>query len=90
MTYEIQIRHSRPTAKGDGYEHSLECLQVEGDSEAEAVARLHLSCNDHIACIDAWHHQGIAPYSVDTGALEFFSDVTRPARPIGIGEARSG
>ncbi|TAN53813.1 MAG: hypothetical protein EPN26_06605 [Rhodospirillales bacterium] len=90
MTYEIQIRHSRPVAGGDGFEHSLECLRVEAGSEEEAVARLHLSCNDHIACVDAWHHRGIAPYSVDTGELEFFTDAARPPRPVGNGEARTG
>lgn len=90
MTYEVQIRHSRPARKGDGYEHSFECRQMEAASEEEVFHHLHLTCNDHIACIDAWHHQGIEPYSVDTGELEFFTEVKRPYRPVSTDEARTG
>ena len=90
MTYEIQIRHSRPIPTGEGFEHLLECLQMEGRSEEDVYRHIRLSCNDHIACISSWHHQGVDPYSVDTGELEFFTDVLRPARAIALDEARMG
>ncbi len=90
MTYEVQIRHSRPVPFGDGYEHRLECLHMEEASEEDVFRHIRQTCGDHIACIDSWHHQGVAPYSVDTGGSEFFTEVERPSRSISLGEARTG
>lgn len=90
MTYEVQIRHSRPVPYGEGYEHSFERKCLEGDSEEDVYRHIHQSCSDHVACIDAWHHQGVEPFSVDTGEPEFFTEVKRPDRTVSIGEARLG
>ncbi len=90
MTYDVQIRHSRPVSSGDGYEHYLECLRMEETSEEDVFKHIRQTCNDHIACIDAWHHQGISPYSVDTGESAFFTEATRPMRSISLDEARAG
>jgi hypothetical protein len=90
MTYEIQIRHSRPIPSGDGFQQSFESRRVAASSEEEAFHLVRQSCYDHIACIDAWHHQGVAPFSVDTGEPEFFTDTQRPGRKPGHGMARTG
>lgn len=90
MTYDVQIRHSRLANSGDGFIHSFECRHMDGRSEEDVFNHIHLTSNDHIACIDSWHHQGVEPYSVDTGEMEFFSDAKRPSRTPSAGEARTG
>jgi hypothetical protein len=90
MTYDVQIRHSRPVPNGDGFLHNFECRHIVASSEEEAFHLVRQSCYDHIACIDAWHHQGVEPFSVDTGEPEFFTDATRPTRKPGHGAARTG
>ena len=79
MIYDVLIRHTHPIARGDGFEHSMELRHIDADTEEEAYSAVHHGADDFIACIDAWHHRGIAPYSVDSRAHpEFFSDAQRP------------
>jgi hypothetical protein len=63
---------------------------MDGASEEDVFKRIPQTCNDHIVCIDSWHHKGIAPYSVDTGEPEFFTEVERPDRTVSVDEARAG
>jgi hypothetical protein len=82
MTYETLIRHTRPIPTGEGVAHSFEYRYVEAHSEEEAFLKAHHGADDFIACIDTSHHQGITPYSVETGEPAFFSNVHRPALGI--------
>ena len=90
MTYEALIRHTRPVSTGDGIANSLELVHVEAASEEEAFGKVHQTADDHIVCIDSWHHEGIMAFSVETGEPEFFSEAHRPALPVMDSEPRCG
>jgi hypothetical protein len=83
MTYEVLIRHTIPVPVGDGAEHRLEVRHVDAASEEAAYRSLKMTADDHVACIDAWHHVGIDPYSVAIGDPDFPSDGVCP--PHGSG-----
>lgn len=89
MTYDILIRHSVPVATGEGYRHHLEMRRLEAGSEEEAFRRIRQGADDHIACIDAWHHQGVVPFSVATGDPDFYTDAACPDHAAGL-EPRVG
>ncbi|MGE5502813.1 MAG: hypothetical protein ACM31L_00170 [Actinomycetota bacterium] len=83
MTYDVLIRHTMSVPFGDGCEHRLEMRHIDAASEEDAFRRLHHGPDDHIACIDAWHHQGIDPYSVEIGDPDFPSDARCPKHGAG-------
>lgn len=78
MTYEALIRHTRPTPTGEGHEHWLESRHVDATSEVDAYDKIKHTSDDFIACIDSYHHQGVAPYSVEMGDPTFFTEAHRP------------
>lgn len=90
MTYDVLIRHSVPTAEGEGAKHHMSYRHVEAASEEEAYLKTRRSLTDHIACIDAWHHCGVTPFSVETGEPDFFTDAHRPTLAIEAGAQRMG
>lgn len=90
MTYDVLIRHTRPVPYGEGVEHKMEERQIEAKSEADAFLKIKHTSDDFIACIDSWHHEGIEPYSVETGDPEFFTDVHRPPMEVSDGIRRMG
>lgn len=90
MTYEVLIRHTVQIPYGGGVEQRLEERRVEARSEEEAFLKIKHTSDDFIACIDAPHHRGLEPYSVETGDPEFFTNVHRPARRTYGGELRTG
>ncbi|MBF0560608.1 MAG: hypothetical protein HQL37_01075 [Alphaproteobacteria bacterium] len=79
MTYNVQIRHSRPVPYGDGNEYQRESRRIEAQTEEEAILKIRLTPLDNIDCVDSWHHEGMFPFSVDTGNPDFFTNVTRPS-----------
>ena len=78
VNYETLIRHTRPIPSGEGHEHWLESRHVEAKSEEEAYLKVKHSSDDFIACIDTFHHEGVAPFSVEVGDPLFFTDAHRP------------
>lgn len=90
MIYDALIRHSRRVPYGEGFEHSLELRHVNARSEEEAYLKIEQTPLDAIACIDSWHHQGVVPFSVETGDPDFFAEVHRPALVLGGMEPRVG
>ena len=90
MTYDVLIRHSVPTETGEGARHPVSYRHVEAASEEEAFLKTKRSPTDHIACIDAWHHHGVTPFSVETGEPEFFTDAKRPPLTIDANAERVG
>ncbi|CAA7616928.1 hypothetical protein [Magnetospirillum sp. UT-4] len=91
MTFDVLIRHSDPVATGEGMRHSFEYRHVDASSEEDAFRRTRQSLNDHIACIDSWHHHGVTPFSVEIRDPDFFSDVHCPEHAADEdGERRAG
>ncbi|MEO5373753.1 MAG: hypothetical protein H7840_05670 [Alphaproteobacteria bacterium] len=90
MTYDALIRHTHHVPFGYGLEQRLEHVLVEAGSEEEAFLKIKHTSDDFIACIDALRHEGILPYSVETGDPEFFTAVKRPDRAAGGAEPRVG
>ncbi|MBF0094189.1 MAG: hypothetical protein HQL33_09005 [Alphaproteobacteria bacterium] len=90
MIYEAWIRHSQPVPHGEGALYRMENRRVEADSEEDAFLKLERTAYDSIACIGAWHRQGLLPFSVETGNTEFFTDVRRPDQPRAGLEPRMG
>lgn len=90
MTYEALIRHTRPIPTGDGIHNRLELRHIEATSEEEAFGKARQTSDDHIVCIDSWHHQGVMAFSVETGEPEFFSEAHRPALAMTDSELRCG
>ncbi len=90
MTYDVLIRHTSPTSTGEGVEHWLEERQVDARSEEEAFLGVKHGPDDHIACIDSWHHRGVSPFSLETGDPNFFTNAHRPALIIDGPEDRAG
>ena len=90
MTYEALVRHTRSVPTGDGIANRLERLRVEATSEEEAFGKVHQTSDDHIVCIDSWHHEGVMAFSVETGDPEFFSEAHRPTLPVTDLEVRCG
>ncbi len=78
VTYEALIRHTRPIPTGEGHQHWLESRNVQAASEEEAFLKVKQSSDDFIACIDSFHHEGVAPFSVEVGDPLFFTNAHRP------------
>ncbi len=78
VTYETLIRHTRPVSTGEGHEHWMESRHIQAESEEDAYRKVRHSSDDFIACIDTFHHEGVAPFSVEVGDPLFFTDAHRP------------
>lgn len=79
MFYDVMLRHGKPVPYGDGNEYQQESCRVEAQSEDEAFLKIRQSPSDSIVCIDTWHHEGVFPFSVDTGDPDFFTTAVRPS-----------